>query len=132
VMSITARLLAAVLGDAPLVTSYDKLLARVAHGEAGDVIFDAAGFLRDREFTLPGVPLPHDWSVTSDSIATRLAEALSADELVLLKSSDPPPGCVADLIAAGHVDRHFAANATIATKLRIVNLRSTPSQDRGK
>src|SRR5690349_7408469 len=42
VMSITARLLAAVLADAPLVADYDELLARVAQSEAGVVVFDAA------------------------------------------------------------------------------------------
>jgi 5-(aminomethyl)-3-furanmethanol phosphate kinase len=132
VMSITARLLAAVLADAPLVTDHDELLARVAHGEAGDVVFDVARCLRDRESTLPGVPLPHDWSVTSDSIAARLAEVLGADELVLLKSSDPPADCVADLIAARYIDRHFAAYAKLATKLRIVNLRGSLGRDSGK
>ena len=129
VMSITARLLARILGDASLVTDYEELLGRVARGEAGGIVFDAALFLRDRESSLPGCPLPHDWSVTSDSIAARLAEAIAADELVLLKSSDPPAGNLAEMVAAGYVDRHFAAYAKITMKLRLVNLRCDAGLD---
>jgi aspartokinase-like uncharacterized kinase len=127
VMSITARLLAAIVCETPVVTDYEKLLGRVAQCETGNVVFDAARFLRDREPALPGSPLPHDWSVTSDSIAARLAEVIAADELVLVKSSDPPAGSMAELIAAEYVDRYFAACAKIAGKLRLVNLRSDVS-----
>src|SRR4051812_29611022 len=68
VMSMTARLLARILGDAPLVADFEQLLGRVARGEAANIVFDTTLFLSDRESSLPGSPLPHDWSVTSDSI----------------------------------------------------------------
>lgn len=50
------------------------------------VIWDPLPFLRDHERALPPEPLPEDWSVSSDSIAARIAEWLRADEFVLLKS----------------------------------------------
>jgi len=63
--------------------------------------------------------LPHAWSVTSDSIAARLAQAVAAGELVLLKSAAPPP----DLGAADYVDEWFATAARDVPSVRIVNLR---------
>src|SRR5262249_43818424 len=51
-------------------------------------------------------PLPHNWDVTSDSIAAWVAEALAARRLVLIK----PPGMKADGLRSadrGVVDRYF-------------------------
>lgn len=124
VMSITARLFTQA-AHLPMVTNYDELLTFRADRKPKSVVFDAAQFLRDREPQLPGHRLPHDWSVTSDSIAARLAEVLPADELVLLKSSDPPPGSVTEFVAAGYVDRQFSAYSAIGPPLTIINLRGT-------
>lgn len=53
-------------------------------------------------------PLPHNWDVTSDSIAAWVAHRCEAEELLLAKSVDLPAGIA--LVAAAHqalVDRHF-------------------------
>jgi len=61
-------------------------------------------------------PLPHDWHVTSDSIAAWVAARLSARRLVLLKSLEGVPGTCGDIVAeaslrssalAGIVDEYF-------------------------
>jgi aspartokinase-like uncharacterized kinase len=118
-MRVTARLLVALLPESPLVTTLAELrdsLARQA--SAASFVFCPSDFLRRDESAVPGVPLPANWSVTSDSIAARLAQALGACELVLLKSADPPAeGCT------GYVDAWFATASRGVTAVRIVNLR---------
>lgn len=52
--------------------------------------------------------LPASWQVTSDSIAVAVARSLDADELLLLKSAEPPDGCWS---AGGYVDPHFPSVA---------------------
>src|SRR4051794_19892489 len=114
-LSISAKILAAALPEFPLVLGYADLQLRSATQDVGGVIYDPREFLVEHESGLPGRKLPHDWTVTSDSIAARLAEAMPADELALLKPSDPPPGTVTDLAIAGYVDRYFPS---AAAKLR--------------
>ena len=72
------------------------------------------------EASLPPSPLPHRWSVTSDSIAARIAGCLSAEELVLLKSVDPPEPAVC---GPPFVDEHFAVACEALRRVRCVNLR---------
>ena len=68
--------------------------------------------------------LPKSWKVTSDSIAARIAADLSAQELLVLKSSDCP--CDAtdfhSLGEVGYVDPYFATAAQ-GLNVRFVNLR---------
>lgn len=53
-----------------------------------------------------GDQLPHDWSVTSDSIAATVAAARNAT--LILAKSVPPAGDDLDRLAAdGWIDRHF-------------------------
>ncbi len=79
------------------------------------VFLDCEPFLR-QETTWNGVaPLPHSWDVTSDSIAARVAHRVSAQELVLLKSSLPTlkaplavnGNWLAMLAATGYIDPYF-------------------------
>lgn len=100
-MAVTARIVAELL-DAAVVNALDAVPPA---GESELVVFDAARFLATIESSR-GDSLPRDWTVTSDSIAARVAEFLSAD-LVLLKSA-PPPACSWEAAAAaGYVDAYF-------------------------
>ena len=52
--------------------------------------------------------LPHCWSVTSDSIAARVAHVANVRRLVLLKSLKIPPGSAwTEAARRGWVDAHF-------------------------
>jgi 5-(aminomethyl)-3-furanmethanol phosphate kinase len=86
-------------------------------------VLDCLRFAREDE-SRPG-SLPHSWDVTSDSIAARAAVVLCAEQLVLLKSADVPPGTLWEEAAArGWVDRYFPnAVAGAAFAMEVVNLR---------
>jgi aspartokinase-like uncharacterized kinase len=123
-LSITSRLLA-VAGDfSSFLDRYDDLLAWRATSALGNVVLDAREYLRQFEATLPGVPLPRDWTATSDSIAARLAETIGADELCLLKSSPPPRASLTELSASGYVDQHFSVAAARLPAPRFIDLRA--------
>ena len=121
VTGISARLLAAMLPDCRWEAAWDGLLPLLDGGGGGQpIIFSPVQFLREIEARLPPRPLPHSWSVTSDSIAARIAQVLSAGELVLLKSADPP-GQTSD--RPPYVDDYFATAAQGLNHVRFVNLR---------
>jgi hypothetical protein len=113
---VTAKLLAAILNDMPLITSIDDRKG----APLATVVFDPGQWLASSN-----VSLPHTWDATSDSIAACLARALGAAELVLLKSAAPPSAATpGDLAAAGYVDRHFPIVAAELPAVRFVDLRS--------
>ena len=87
-MQVTAALLHTLLPEATLIRTWDDWQALEASGER-QVILDVKQFLQVVEPTLPGVRLVADWRVSSDSIAARVATAVAADALVLLKSRAP-------------------------------------------
>jgi 5-(aminomethyl)-3-furanmethanol phosphate kinase len=69
-------------------------------------------------------PLPHRWSVTTDSIAARVATLLGATELVLLKSAPLPPGTDrAGAAELGLVDPAFPGASRGLTRVVYLNLR---------
>ena len=115
-MSLTARWLHKLIDDSELTRNIDDL----NHCKPGIVVFDAADWLRTLK------DLPESWNVSSDSIAARLARAVRAEELVLLKSSLPQcrNTSMIECVQAGFVDRHFPVAATGLPRIRIVNLRS--------
>lgn len=116
----TAQLASQVL-DLPLAATWQDARKRIACG--GAFVFAPTRFLKENEADLDGCPLPHDWSVTTDSIAARIAGLLMADELVLLKSSPPPPsGDVETWAGADYVDAYFP-KACSGLSVRAVNLR---------
>ena len=121
VLQVTARLLAALLPEMPLVKTTAELQCLISAGPPAAAVFCPADFLEREEPLVPGPPLPRTWSATSDSIAARLAVALGADELVLLKSADPPDG--ADPAGEDYVDGHFRTAARDVPAVRMVNLR---------
>lgn len=71
------------------------------------VVLNVESYLRQAE-PADADPLPHTWSVTSDSIAAWTAVRWSADELILLKSTGLPEDCpVGVATELGLVDEHF-------------------------
>jgi len=69
-------------------------------------------------------PLPASWDVTSDAIAARLAVALGADCLILLKSAPLPAGASRrDAARLGLVDPVLPAAARSLARVEYVNLR---------
>jgi aspartokinase-like uncharacterized kinase len=86
------------------------------------LVFDPYEFLLKDEPELPGSRLPTGWHVTSDSIAARVGMIINADEVVLLKSTDPPSPCIRQMAKAGYVDDYLPHLATALTRLRLENL----------
>jgi aspartokinase-like uncharacterized kinase len=67
--------------------------------------------------------LPHSWSVTSDSVAARVAVVAGADRLILLKSVTIPTGLPWDEAGRqNYVDAHFAAVIMQAPRLEVSTL----------
>jgi aspartokinase-like uncharacterized kinase len=123
-LSVSTRLLGNLLPPTELITDWNALLARKDSPEPHPVLFDPASFLRHSEATLPGAVLPRSWQVTSDSIAARIAECLGADELVLLKSTDPPSTPSRRIASRlGLVDGFFGEATDRLRRIRFVNLR---------
>jgi aspartokinase-like uncharacterized kinase len=119
-MALNARLVQALLPSALCVDHPDDVSAAAAGPRI--VLFDPLALLQADE-QLPQ-PLPHDWNVTSDSIAARIALRLGAAELVLLKSCLPtPPATLASAAAEGYVDPYFPKAACRVPLVRCVNLR---------
>jgi 5-(aminomethyl)-3-furanmethanol phosphate kinase len=94
-------------------------------------VFAPETWLRDHEPHLPGTRLPESWDVTSDSIAARLAICTGADELVLLKSADPPSRDLQELADAGYVDKFFPKLRGELAPWRMVNLRNNCRHSEG-
>lgn len=87
-------------------------------------ILNPTRLLEHDEQSLSSRRLPMSWQVTSDSIAARAAEVLGAEELVLLKSADPPePLTIERMIETGYVDAYFAEASRHLRRIRYVNLR---------
>jgi aspartokinase-like uncharacterized kinase len=125
-LATTARILACVLKEVPLATSLaDVGATRGASGEnPSAVILDPRPFVFDEHRQTQGIALPTSWSVTSDSIAAAVARRLAAQELVLLKSCDPPAESIALAAAAGFVDAHFPIAAQGLPRTCCVNLKA--------
>ena len=125
-MGLAAMLLHRQLPGTRLVDQWQDLREQVLATETeGVFIFSVESFLRSIEPQLPGCSLPHSWAVTSDSIAARVTEVLSAEELVLCKSISMPVGNNWKQSASeGYVDQHFPTVAARIPAIRWVNLRS--------
>jgi len=121
-MSLSCELLAHLLPEAARVHHFAHLDGL---REQKLIVFEAREFVARDEPILPGTRLGATWAATSDSIAGRLAIALQADELVLLKSTSPPnPYTLAEWSAAGYIDRFLPHLAAELPPLRCVDLRS--------
>jgi aspartokinase-like uncharacterized kinase len=119
-LRVSARLLAAILPEAKLIATFEQLMSTLLD-KKGDypVVFCPRDFMREVEPFADNHPLPHTWSVTTDSIAARLADLIGADELVLLKPTDPPSG---GAMTGNFVDEYFSTAARDFPNVRFVNL----------
>jgi aspartokinase-like uncharacterized kinase len=117
-LSLNARFLQTLLPDAELVV--DPLAETPWLGVLDAFPFCAADEQRADH-------LPHDWRVTSDSLAVRVAVVLQAAELILLKSRDWTDDDWPDAMEAGIVDAYFGEalqQASPVLQMRVVNLRT--------
>jgi aspartokinase-like uncharacterized kinase len=87
-MGVTARLLGATLPKLAVVERFHDVESCLTR--PGSTILSPSEFMRQIEPGRAGTRLACGWSVTSDAIAGRLAVALAADELVLVKSIVAP------------------------------------------
>ena len=93
VMGVSARLLAALLAESRWEAAWDDLLELLPASDGRQpIVFCPVRFLREIEASLPPRPLPHSWSVTSDSIAARIAQPGSSRCVQLLNRQCPSSG----------------------------------------
>ncbi len=120
-MTFNSYLVEGLLENARVVAGLRQCEGLWSHGIIP--ILDAHAFMLDD--AAGRSPLPERWKVTSDSIAARVARAVNADVLVLLKSVAWPDGDIAGAVRRGIVDEHMPRELRQAPKLkvRIVNLR---------
>jgi aspartokinase-like uncharacterized kinase len=123
-MSCTALLAATVIDGARIVSSADEMRTAWENGKLPVLL--AESLLAALES--PADRLLPSWDVTSDSIAAWLALRLGAVELVLLKSTDLPPGGIGAAVRSGAVDRYFPNLSCALTRLTWVNLRMSDSR----
>lgn len=119
-LSVTADLLGH-LCDCPVARQLSEVRSLVEQHAV--IAFDVYRHLEEVD-VLRSDPLPKTWDVTSDSIAARVATDLNAEELVVVKSADPPQDA-SDFRALGelgYVDPYFAIVAR-GLNVRFVNLR---------
>lgn len=131
-MTVTAHMLHDRLPEISLIEDDRLLCQRVGFRDC--TIFGPALWMRHGEPGIAGTRLPASWEVTSDAIAGRLAVALAADELVLMKSSLPAEstsGELSKMAAAGYVDSMLPRLTEELPRYRLVNLRENPAQEIG-
>lgn len=117
----TARLLAAILPTAARTDQWDELNGELTNQRL--IVFDPVRFLQTIE-PKHRDPLPRNWTATTDSIAARIADLMSADELVLLKSASAPANHDFEQLAkSGYVDEAFPHFGAKPPGVRFVNLR---------
>jgi aspartokinase-like uncharacterized kinase len=120
-MENNARVVAAMLPEAIWL----ERIHAVRTTAAPLALLSPLSFMRNDDPCHPAGPLPANWSVTSDSIAARVADMAQAAELILLKSALPPEGATLEQLAAtGYVDAHFPQASRNLPRVRYVNLRS--------
>jgi aspartokinase-like uncharacterized kinase len=119
-LSVNAYFLVRLLSDAVLVKSLEACGSVLRR--QGLAVLDAHAFARSDDGCAGS--LPHAWSVTSDSVAARVARLLGARKLVLLKSADDRfNGDWVEAGRQGYVDPWFARAVEEELIVETVNLR---------
>ncbi|WP_459557864.1 hypothetical protein [Lacunimicrobium album] len=123
-MDLTARLLQVLLPGSELVANEEQLKRTWEKGRVAILLPKA--WMEIVEFSLSGLTLPHQWDVTSDSIALRLAGEIHASRFVLIKSrSFPFDVPVQEWGMSGFVDPFFFEVAGMFPEIKLgwMNLR---------
>ncbi len=122
-MALTARLLVTLMPESELAISVDDL-QRCWRVDRTPILDPGTLYGSDQASTTE--PLPESWSLTSDSIAARIAHHLNARELILLKSIDPPHSdrSPESLVAHGLVDPCFPQASLGLQAVTVHNLRN--------
>lgn len=104
-MGLNARFWAAVVPNCRLVASRQEAEAIWKSGLRA--VLDPEPFLRAEEVAADA-SLPHNWDVTSDSLAAWIAGRWPAEQLVLVKVPPAPIGQrLTDVSRSGQVDSYF-------------------------
>lgn len=119
-MSQTAEIFSSLFPDWPLLSDVQQLESVQSIGSP-NVVFDC------RRWALHNSALERSWQTTSDTIALKLATAINASGLFLLKSKSPTSGNINVAIEEGLIDQNFIAdlNASSPLKASITNLRKS-------
>ncbi len=113
-VSFNEQLLAHLLPDAVMTQTREQM--QTAWSSERLPILAAEPFVRAEE-PHTDEPLPHNWSVTSDSIAAWVARQIGSDRVVLLKSCGLPEGLsLQDAAVQRLVDSYFP---TVASTLNL-------------
>jgi len=122
-MHFNTHLVMSMVSGCRLVVDVDS--CRAAWSAQEIAVVDPLAWLANLQGTVADVP--HQWTFTSDSIAAHIAMQVSADQLVLLKSTRPPRGCgLKSAAAIGLVDPDFPVAAAGVPAIEVVNLRGDP------
>ena len=123
-MSVSALLFSELFPEASFAVSIEEAMFR-QKGDSGLVVIDVETFLREWEPTFPGTRLEHNWAVTSDSIAARVAIASGAFELVMLKSTSlQAPVTLDNAVHTNVIDPFLIHFMNDLESVRCVNLRA--------
>lgn len=119
-MSQTAELFQSLFLSWPLLADINQL-NNVNVTSVSNVVFDC------QQWALNCKDIDRSWDTTSDTISLRLAVALRASHLFLLKSESPKSNKVTDAIEDGLVDRAFATGQWEGPDMTVsvVNLRES-------
>ncbi|MEX0726249.1 MAG: hypothetical protein WD065_08270, partial [Planctomycetaceae bacterium] len=123
-LAVNESLLLELLPDSVHVKNRDE--AETAWGSRRLPLLKTADFIAAEEASHLSIdPLPHDWTVTSDSLAAWVAAAWPASRLVLLKSAYLPGDVSKSQWAERQlVDRYFPHVMPLVPRVDWINLRA--------